>query len=62
MAGNEHLCTPFFPHNSRPFHLSTENVRASSDRNGHQNAYSCADTINNNKNNTSNVFHDWKFF
>ena len=47
---NKHPSVHFFPHGPRLFHLSTEKTRVQSVRNGHQKAYSRADTINNNKN------------
>ena len=56
LAGNKHLPVHFFLHGPRVFHLSTEKVRVPSVRNGHQNSYSLANTINNNKNKRSKKF------
>ena len=56
LAGNKHSSIHFFPHGPRPFHLSTENVRVRSVRNGHQSGYSRADTINSDINQRSKVF------
>ena len=46
LAVNKQLSIHFLPHRPRLFHLSTENVCDQSVRNGHQEAYSRADTLN----------------
>ena len=56
LAGNKLLSIHFFPHGSRPFHLSTEKSAVRSVGNGHQSGYSRADRINNNINTRSKVF------
>ena len=56
LAGNKHLSVHLFLHGQQLFHPSTGKVRYQSNRNGHQSGYSCADTINNNKNKKSNSF------
>ena len=56
MAGSKDLANHFFHHSLSLFHLSTENVRVHSVRNGHQCAYSRTGTINNITNKRSNVF------
>ena len=53
LAGNRHLSVHFFLHGPRPLHVSTEKARVQSVRNGHQNGYSHANTINNNINKRS---------
>ena len=50
LAENKHLSVHFFLHGPRLFHPSREKVPVRSVGNGHKNAYSRADTINNNKN------------
>ena len=49
-AGNKHLSVHIFLYGPRLLHLSTEKVRVQSVRNGHQNGYCRADTLNNNIN------------
>ena len=51
LAGNKHLFVYFFCYTPRLFHLSIENVRVTSPRNGYQSGYSRADTVNDNMNN-----------
>ena len=56
LAGNKHPSVLFFPHGPSLFHLSTENVRVQSVKNGHQSGSSRADIMKNNMNNTSKKF------
>ena len=56
LAGKKHVSINFFAHRLRLFHLSTENVPAQSVRNGHQSAYSRADTLNNKVNKKPKAF------
>ena len=56
LKANKHLSILLFPHRLRFFHLSKEKVQEQSVRNGHQRAYSRADTINTKMNKQSKVF------
>ena len=53
LTGIKHLSIHLFPHRPHLFHLSTENVRAQSVRDGHQSAYSRSETKNTNTNTIS---------
>ena len=56
LAGMKHLSFLFFPRKLHLFHLSTENGRAISVRNGHESALSRAETMNYRINNRSKRF------
>ena len=56
LVGNKHIFVHSLLHGPRLFHLSMEKVRVQSVKNGHQNGYSRADTININVNKISKKF------
>ena len=62
LVGNNHLFIHFYPPTPRLCPPPTAKVRAQSVRNGHQSAYSRADTKINSTKNTSRVFHNCKIF
>ena len=55
LAGNKQLSIHRFPHRTRPFHLSTENGRTLSVRDGYQSVYSRADILRINKKNVYSI-------